>query len=54
MINYSCCLFQGPECDDEVDELLADPGPVPQWGIVVHPLPRDGDERGVYVLIANL
>ena len=43
-----------PECNDEVDELPANPGPIPQRGVVVHPLPRDRDEGGVHVLIANL
>ena len=43
-----------PECNDEVDELPANPGPVPQRGVVVHPLPRDRDEGGVHVLVANL
>ena len=43
-----------PERDNEVNELPADPGPVPQRGVVVHPLPRDGDEGGVYILITHL
>ena len=43
-----------PERDNEVNELPADPGSVPQWGVVVHPLPRDGDEGGVHVLITHL
>ena len=43
-----------PECNDEVDELPANPGPVSQRGVVVHPLPRDRDEGGVHVLVANL
>ena len=43
-----------PERDYEVNELLADPGPVPQWGVIVHPFPGDGDEGGVNVLITHL
>ena len=43
-----------PERDYEVNELLADPGPVPQWGVIVHPFPGDGDEGGVHVLITHL
>ena len=43
-----------PECNDEVDELPANPGAISQRGVVVHPLPRDRDEGGVHVLVANL
>ena len=43
-----------PERDNEVNELLADPGPVPQWGVIVHPFPGDGDEGGVHILITHL
>ena len=43
-----------PERDYEVNELLADPGPVPQWGVVVHPLPGDGDKGRVHILITHL
>ena len=43
-----------PERDNEVNELLADPGPVPQWGVIVHPLPRDGDEGGMHIFITHL
>ena len=43
-----------PECNDEVDELPANPGPVSQRGVVVHPLPRDRYEGGVDILVANL
>ena len=43
-----------PERYKEVNELPADPGPVPQGGVVVHPLPGDGDEGGVHILITHL
>ena len=54
IIRCSWVCELSPERDNEVNELPADPGPVPQRGVVVHPLPRDGDEGGVYILITHL
>ena len=53
-LQISLLVGFSPERDNEVNELLADPGPVPQWGVIVHPLPRDGDEGGMHIFITHL